>query len=144
MPESDAKAIVRRFFDEAWNQKKVAELEQYISANNVHRGLSANGPYGPDHIRQVMRNWHTAFPDFRYHIEAMIAEDDVVAVRTTFTGTHSGTFSFESRNLPPSGKSLRVAEMFFFRVADGKVIESSATWDRLSVLAQLDAAPSQE
>ncbi len=143
MSTSEARGIVRRFFDEAWNQKKVVELDEYISANNIHRGLSANGPYGPNYVRQVMQNWHTAFPDFQYHIEAMIAEDDLVAVRTTFSGTHSGPFTFESQNLSPTGKSLRVAEMFFFRIADGKVVESWATWDRLSVLVQLEAAPAE-
>ncbi len=143
MSGSEAKAIVRRFFDEAWNQKKASELDDYISANNIHRGLSADGAYGPDHIRRVMQNWHTAFPDFQYQIEAMIAEGDLVAVRATFTGTHSGAFNFESRKLSPTGKSLRAAEMFFFRIAGGKVVESWATWDRLTVLTQLDAAPTR-
>ena len=36
MSDPDAKAIVRRFFDEAWNQKQVKRLEEYISAENVH------------------------------------------------------------------------------------------------------------
>jgi len=76
-------------------------------------------------------------------IEAMIAEGDLVAVRATFTGTHSGAFNFESRKLSPTGKSLRAAEMFFFRIAGGKVVESWATWDRLTVLTQLDAAPTR-
>jgi len=43
------KEIVRRFFEEAWNQNKVAELGEYISANNVThpgtlRGHSALSP----------------------------------------------------------------------------------------------------
>jgi predicted ester cyclase len=133
----DAKAIVRRFFDEAWNQKKAHQLDEYISAVNIHRGLSADGPYGPDHMRQVMRNWHTGFPDFKYHIDAIVAENNLVAVRTTFTGTQTGPFTFEGTYLDPSGRSLRAAEMFFFRVEGGKVVESWATWDRQSVLSQL-------
>jgi hypothetical protein len=36
-----------------------------------------------------------------------------------------------SMRFPPTGKSLCVAEMFFFRVADGKVLESFPTWDRI-------------
>jgi len=77
MSGSEAKAIVRRFFDEAWNQKKVSELDDYISANNIHRGLSADGAYGPDHIRRVMQNWHTAFPDFQYQIDLPIRLEQV-------------------------------------------------------------------
>jgi len=43
--------------------------------------------------------------------------------------------------LPPSHKPMRVAETVIFRIADGKIVESWATWDRLSLLQQLGAAP---
>jgi hypothetical protein len=36
---------------------------------------------------------------------------------------------------------LRAGEIFIFRIAGGKVIEFWATWDRLSALEQLGAAP---
>jgi predicted ester cyclase len=89
----------------------------------------------------MMNNWHMAFPDFKYHVEAMLAEDDVVAVRTTFTGTHTGDFRFGPGILPPSGKSLRIMEMFFFRVANDKIVEIWASWDRLRVYEQLGIQP---
>ena len=141
MSEADGKAVVRRFFDEAWNQNRVAELDEYISADNIHHGPSEDGSRGPDEIRQVINRWRTAFPDFRYQIEALIAEDDLVAARVTMMGTHTGILSFASRTLPPTGKLLRAAEIFIFRIADGKVIEFWATWDRLSAPVQLGAAP---
>ena len=141
MSEADGKAIVRRFFDEAWNQNRVAELNEYISADNIHHGPSEDGPRGPEQIRQVIKRWRTAFPDFRYQIEALIAEDDLVTARVTMIGTHTGILSFASRTLPPTGKLSRTAEIFIFRIAGDKVIEFWATWDRLSALEQLGAAP---
>jgi len=69
----------------------------------------------------------------------MIAEDDMVAVCVTFTGTHRGLLRWGPRRLPPTGKPVREAELFVFRVVDGKIVESWATWDRLSLLEQLDA-----
>jgi ketosteroid isomerase-like protein len=119
MSGGGAKAIVRRFFDEAWNQNRVAELDEYISTDNIHHGPSADGPRGP----------------------ALIAEDDLVVARVTMTGTHTGMLSFASRILPPTGKSLHTPEIFIFRIAGGKVVEYWATWDRLSALEQLGAAP---
>ena len=139
MSDTDLKVIVRRFFDEAWNRGAIDALGEYISANNVNHGHSGNRPYGPEPMRKTMKNWHTGFPDFQYHIEAIICENDLVAARTTFTGTHGGIFTFESKNLAPTGKSIGVSEMFFFRLVEGKVVEFWATWDRLSVLSQLGA-----
>jgi hypothetical protein len=49
MSGDEAKAIVRRFFDEAWNQNRVAELDEYISADSIHRGVSADAPRRPEH-----------------------------------------------------------------------------------------------
>ena len=141
MSEADGKAIVRRFFDEAWNQNRVAELNEYISADNIHRGPSDDGPRGPEQIRQGIKRWRTGFPDFRYQIEALIAKDDLVTARVTMIGTHTGILSFASRILPPTGKLLRTTEIFIFRIAGGKIIEFWATWDRLSALEQLGTAP---
>jgi predicted ester cyclase len=46
-----------------------------------------------------------------------------------------------SRTLPPSNKRVDEAEIIITRVADGKIVESWSTWDRLSVLGQLGAIP---
>lgn len=141
MSELDPKAIVSRLFLEGWNQRKIDELDQYISKDNVITGLLAKGPAGPNQYRKFMEDWHTGFPDFRYHIEAIISEGDLVAVRTIFTGTHEGPLAFEACVFPPTGKTLKVPEIFFFRLVNGNIVETWATWDRLSVLAQLGVAP---
>jgi predicted ester cyclase len=46
-----------------------------------------------------------------------------------------------SRTLPLSNKRVDEAEIIITRVADGKIVESWSTWDRLSVLGQLGAIP---
>jgi hypothetical protein len=54
MSELDPKTIVSRLFLEGWNQKKIHELDQYISQDNVITGLLAKGPAGPDRYRGFM------------------------------------------------------------------------------------------
>ena len=132
------KAIVRRFFEEAWNQNKVADLNEYLSANNLHHFGTRTGRRGPNELRKMIKNWLGGLPDFQYHIEDMIAEGDRVVTRVRFTGTHTGTFEVASRTLAPSNRKLNEAEILIMRVADGKIVESWATWNRLSVLEQLD------
>ena len=139
----EAKAIVRRFFEEAWNQNAVATLDEYISTDNLHYGVSHTGPRGPEDMRQMMKRWRAAFPDVQYHVEVLVAEDDLVAARTTMTATHTGVLNSASLGvLPPTGKSFRATEMFIFRIEGGKVVEIRATYDRLNVLEQLGTAPS--
>jgi predicted ester cyclase len=133
------KAIVRRFFEDAWNQNKISDLEGYIAADNRHHFGTTIGTHGPNELRAMIKNWRGGLPDFQYHIEDMIAEDDRVVTRVRFTGTHMGTFEVASRTLVPSNLKLDEAEILITRIAGGKIVESWATWDRLSVLEQLGA-----
>ena len=135
------KEIVRRFFEEAWNQNRVAELSEYISANNVTHPGTVTWPFGPEAAAQLMKIWRTGLPDYQCQIQEMIAEGNTVAVRITFGGTHTGRFDVASRSLPPSGKTLFDTEILFFHLTDSKITEIWAAWDRLSVLEQLGAIP---
>ena len=58
------KAIVRRFFEEAWNQNKVADLNEYLSANNLHHFGTRTGRRGPNELRKMIKNWLGGLPDF--------------------------------------------------------------------------------
>jgi predicted ester cyclase len=69
------KMIARRFFDEAWNQNKVSDLDEYVSLDNVHIGDENKArPFGPEQIRELIRTWRTGLPDFQYHIQQLISE----------------------------------------------------------------------
>jgi hypothetical protein len=56
------KEIVRRFFEEAWNQNKVAELGEYISVNSVTHPGTLTWPFGPEAAAQFMKIWRTGSP----------------------------------------------------------------------------------
>jgi predicted ester cyclase len=133
------KAIVRRFFEDAWNRNQVSDLEEYIAADRIHHFGARVAKEGPDALRAAIRNWRGAMPDYRCFIEDMIAEGDRVVTLLRFTGTQTGTFEVALRTLPPSNAKLDEAEILIMRIADGKIVESWATWDRLSVLEQLGA-----
>ena len=133
------KAIVRRFFEDAWNQNKVTDLDEYIATDRVHHFGARIAKEGPNELRAVIKNWRGAMPDYRCYIEDMIAEGDRVVTLLRFTGTQTGTFEVASRTLAPSNRSIDEAEILIMRVVGGKIVESWATWDRLSVLERLDA-----
>lgn len=70
------------------------------------------------------------YPDIHLTVEDLIAEGDKVVGRTTVTGTHRGEFM----GVPPTGKPVTYNEIFIFRFADGRVVE---TWGVVDVYAQM-------
>jgi predicted ester cyclase len=141
MSIDENKAIVRRFFESAWNQAKVSDLEEYISADRIHHFGAKPLKHSTDGLREMIKNWRGSMPDYHAQIEDMIAEGDRVVVLLRFTGTQTGTFEIASRILEPTNRKIDESEILIFRIAQGKIVESWATWDRLSVLEQLGAAP---
>lgn len=81
----------------------------------------------------MMRAFYAAFPDFTHQIDGLVAEDDWVAARLTFRGTHQAEF----QGIPSTGNSVTFGGVQFFRVEDGQICESWMLDDNLSLLQQL-------
>lgn len=62
----------------------------------------------------------------------VLAEDDKVVTRGTFTGTHRG----EYLDIPPTGKQVTISVVHIDRLRDGKVIEHWGLSDALSMMQQ--------
>ena len=139
MSIEENKAIARRFFEDAWNKNKTDDLEEYISVDRIHHFGARVAREAPDNFRAMIKNWRGAMPDYKCYIEDLIAEGDRVVILLRFTGTQTGTFEIMGRSLPPSNAKIDEAEILIFRIANGKIVESWATWDRHSVLQQLGA-----
>jgi predicted ester cyclase len=118
------KEIVRRFFEEAWNQNKVAELGEYISERNVTHPGTLTWPFGPEAAAHLMKIWRTGLPNYQCQIHEMIAEGNTVAARITFWGTHSGRFDVASRTLLPTGKKIFDQKSSSFTSLMGKLQRS--------------------
>lgn len=131
------KAIVRRFFEEYWNKRDLETVDEYVSSDRIHHFGTQVAAHSLDQMRNTNRLWRQAAPDFRYHVEELIGEGDKVAALVSFTGTHTGMHHIAGFAAPPSNHRFQEAEMFIFRIADGKIIETWATWDRLSFIEQL-------
>ena len=135
------KTIVRRFFEDAWNRNQLFDLEEYIATDRVHHYGARVAKESPDALRATIKNWRGAMPDYQCYIEDMIAESDRVVTLLRFTGTQTGMFEVAGRTLPPSNAKIDEAEILIMRVVGGKIVESWATWDRLSVSEKLGAIP---
>jgi hypothetical protein len=67
-------------------------------------------------------------------IVELVAEDTTVAARFRCQGTHTGTW----QGLPPTGTTMRIDEVYFFRFAGGWIRSAwglEDTWTRMRQLA---------
>jgi predicted ester cyclase len=105
-------------------------------------------------IEAVLRSLRTAMPDLHVQIDEMVSDGEVVVYRALLTGTHLGTpdMPFVQGGVfamvEPSGKSIEMMQMHWFRVYDGKIVEHWAVRDDLTMARQLGVvadpfAPSQ-
>ncbi|MFG1929920.1 ester cyclase [Mycobacterium sp. NPDC048908] len=127
------KVAVKRFHDAA-NTGDMAVLAKTID-EVVHPDAVIRTPLpidttGPEALKQIWAALYAIYPDIHLTVEDMIAEGDKVVTRTTVRGTHRGEFM----GVAPTGKPVTYNEMFIFRFADGRIVE---TWGVVDVYAQM-------
>ncbi len=117
------------------NERRMDDLEALVGDDYVGHGLGGAG--GAEAVRRDTEGYLTAFPDLLFTIEDVIAEGDKVAIKTTFRGTHQGTFA----GVPVSGNKIEVGGCDVFRVRDGKIVEGWTLCDSGTLLMQIGAIP---
>ncbi len=137
MSTEDNKALVRRLFEEVWNQGKMARIAEFYSPAHVEH--SPSGPvHGQEGYKQYVMMYRTAFPDAHYTVEDQIADQDKVVTRWTARGTHQGPLM----GIPPTGKQGTVTGIGIARFEGGKIVEAWTEFDALGMLQQLGVVPS--
>jgi predicted ester cyclase len=113
------KRITRQIFDQAWSKANFDGLDELIDSHARFHIRNHTAPMSAQDTRRVISGWHRVFTDFRFTIEAMVAEDDLVAVRLILSGTHKGTW----KDIPATGRHIRITAMMFLRFEKGKLVE---------------------
>jgi predicted ester cyclase len=150
MTLEENKRVVRRHFEEIFNEQNLDVIEEITALDYREHGVAPfqsptsgtkETPDGPESLRATAKWLLVAFPDLRFTIERMIAEDDMVAVRLVMEGTHQGAF----QGIAPTGKRIQGTRTDLFRVQEGKISEHWANRDDLGMFLQLGVfqAPGQ-
>lgn len=84
-------------------------------------------------LGEMLLGYREVFPDMEIATHEMVAEDDRVMTRVTYTGTHEA----EYLGVEPTGDRVEVQDHLSFRVEDGGIAEMHGLWDRLGLLRQL-------
>ncbi len=132
--EDDLKAIYRRII-EAISRSDPAALDELVSPDIVdHNALPGQAP-GRDGFKEWMASARASFPDLEGTVEDLIAQEDRVAGRVTWHGTHQGNFV----GLNPTNRRIAMTAFHIVRFEDGRAVEWWGTADLFGALQQLGA-----
>ncbi len=131
---SDAnKALVSRYVA-AFNAGDLDALCALFAPDALVWGVLGWG--GMDKVRPI---WKTLIESLgmQLHVEGIVAEGNVVAVRYTERGRSIGPFLGQA----PTGKTYEVAAMEWFEVKDGLIHRRWGARDSASIARQLGITP---
>jgi len=123
---------------EIFNKRNVAAVDEFIAPGYVLCTAPEGMPSDRNAVKEFIGMYLEAFPDLQISIDELLAVEDKVIGRFTFTGTHEG----ELMGLPPTGRRISVRQIAIYRIEDGKVVEEWEVSDQLGLMQQLGALPS--
>ena len=94
------------------------------------------GP-GLEGLKDILRGMRAAFPNLNFSIKEQIAEDDKVASRFEWTGTHQGEFL----GVPATGKQVSVWGIVIDRLEEGRIKDTRIIMDIFGLMMQLGVFP---
>ena len=97
------------------NEHRFDELGEFIS-EQVGGSGDVDGLAGyVDRLKVVS----TGFPDYRWELQKVVVEEDMIAARLIGEGTHTGPFG----GIPPTGRRISTQELVIYRFAEGKIVQ---------------------
>jgi steroid delta-isomerase-like uncharacterized protein len=112
------KQLLRRWFEEVWNQRRGESIDAMLSPHARVYGLGGDSdPIGPAEFKTFHRGFCDAFPDIHIVVHDTIAEGDKVAVRWTVEVTHLGG----GLGFPATGKRATMEGTTIATVKDGLI-----------------------
>ena len=141
MIENENTAIVRRWFEEVWNQRRLETIDELLAPDAVAYDMT--GPNsairGRDAFRDAARAVLAAFGELHFIVEDIFGVEDRVAIRLSLHFRHTGPLG----KLPPTGQEATVPVMCMLEVRDGIIRGAWNNWDVATALRVAKAPADQ-
>jgi steroid delta-isomerase-like uncharacterized protein len=133
------RSLVTRYVA-AMNARDVDALNTLVAEGLInHAALpEVQGRAG---MRVIAQKLTKAFPDGSFKVEDVIAENDRVVCRMTFTGTNSGDLEFTRWPLKATNRRIEVEHLHVFRIEGEQIVEHWACRDDFAMMRQLGVGP---
>jgi steroid delta-isomerase-like uncharacterized protein len=140
MTPDELKAITLEGFERMFNDGDLDFVDEAIAPDAVDHQESEGTDFAA-HLKDVIAVLRAAFADLHFEIHEILAEGDIVACRSTMTGTHTAPLQIgPMAGLPISGLRIDVPHMHFFRYDEhGRCTDLWHVWNTLLLARQLGA-----
>ncbi len=115
----DNVALMRRWFQEVWNERRAATIDELLDPQSVCRADDDVLTGAAEFKSRMYEPFVSAFPDVRVEIDGIVSDGNQAVVRWRATGTHTG----EGLGFPATGRTGSFRGMTWVRARDGKLVE---------------------
>lgn len=127
------KQIVESYYENLWNKQDKSFIDKLLDDNIIFRGSLDIQTSGKKEFENYFDMITSAIPNLYHGIESIVAQDDQVAARAVYNGTHKGKlFDFEATN-----NRIKYNGASFFKIKNGKIIDIWVLGDLNSLYKQL-------
>ncbi|MGV9310770.1 ester cyclase [Streptomyces sp. NPDC003691] len=91
-------------------------------------------------MKKYYAGLHASFSDLRFEVHeniGVLVENDLIALRTVMTGTHTGDYA----GVPATGKPVQTSVSHIFRFRDDRLVEHWQVMDTYRILARIGRVP---
>jgi predicted ester cyclase len=128
--EEQNKALVHNYFKEMDSSNFDFVMNSFASDAKIFFPSSSQTPMPMDEVLLGLKSFYEAFPDYKHDLKEIIAEGDIVIVRTIDSGTHEGEFM----GIPATGNRFEVGAVVILRINNGKIVELWEEIDNMGLM----------
>jgi steroid delta-isomerase-like uncharacterized protein len=130
------KELVKKFYKEVWNERKVQCVDKYLSPSHALVDPNATDAMtGPAAYKAVLTRFLRAFSNLKFEVQDMVGEEDKVVASWIISGVHTGEYN----GIAPTNKKITVEGISIHQIADGKIMDSYSVWDALGLMKKIGA-----
>ena len=134
----DNKQAMKRMYTEVFMGGQMDVVDELITDDFREHEEFPGLTQDKEGVKKFVEMLRSAFPDLTVEAHEMVAENDMVVVRATFSGTFKGEFA----GMPPTGKRFEVETYDMVRFnSEGKGVEHWGVTDNLKMMQQLGVIP---
>jgi steroid delta-isomerase-like uncharacterized protein len=133
MATTDNASTVKAIYD-AFNARDFDRLASYAAPDARATSIPFGATGG---FREDFETWGKAFPDGNVEVKNLIAQGDQVVAEVVGRGTHQGTLSGPTGDIPATGRRVELPLAEIYRLRDGKIVELRYYFDAFTFLSQL-------